>query len=229
MSSQSGSLTTTGSVTLAKDPNETMVVVQISGTYGTVSFVFEASADGTNYSPIGAVALANFGAVTGTVSPADNAELLYLIPMAATLTNVRLRTTAVGSGTVGVLLTGGSFVGLPNFSLSTTIQSITNALTDPGASGAIPVANSGYVPLVSAGAETRTLAAPTFSGQELLLYMKTDGGDITLTCSTTLNETGNNTAVFGDTGDAIRLIGVEEGSNRRWRITTADGVSLSTV
>jgi hypothetical protein len=229
MASTTGSLTTTGSVTLSPLPGtDTLTLVQVSGTYGTASYVIEGTADGTNWSPVQAVALANGASVSGTITPADNAELLYHVP-SAMLSGVRLRATAVGSGTLGVLLASGAFVGLPQYTVQTSIQTITTALTDPGASGAIPVANSGYVPLVSAGAETRTLAAPTFSGQELLLYMKTDGGDITLTCSTTFNETGNNTAVFGDTGDAIRLVGVEEGSNRRWRITTADGVSLSTV
>lgn len=111
----------------------------------------------------------------------------------------------------------------------TVSGSLMSTVTDPGASGAIPVTGSGYVALVSAGAETRTLAAPTIIGQELLIYMKTDGGDITLTCATTLNEAGNNTAVFGDTGDAIRMIAVEEGANKRWRITSVDGVTLSTV
>ena len=50
-------------------------------------------------------------------------------------------------------------------------------IADPGASGAIPVTATGRVAIVTAGAETRTLAAPTIVGQRLLLYMKTDGGD----------------------------------------------------
>ena len=37
------------------------------------------------------------------------------------------------------------------------------AITDPGDAGAIPVTGSGQVALVSAGAETRTLAAPARS------------------------------------------------------------------
>lgn len=113
-----------------------------------------------------------------------------------------------------------------------TAGTLENAIADPGDAGAIGGATpsvSGHVALVSGGVETRTLAAPTKAGLQLLLYMKTDGGNITLTCATTFNETGNNTAVFGDTGDALYLISVEEGATFRWRLATADGVALSTV
>ncbi len=104
-----------------------------------------------------------------------------------------------------------------------------NPIADPGDAGAIPVTDSGYVPIVTEGAETRTLAAPTFVGQELLVYMKTDGGNCVITCATTVNETGNNTITFANTGEAIRLIAVEEGANLRWRCAVADGAALSTV
>lgn len=102
-------------------------------------------------------------------------------------------------------------------------------ITDPGNAGAIPVVGSGYCPIVTAGAETRTLAAPSYAGQMLLLSMKTDGGDAVITCSTTLNETGNNTITFADTGDSIMLFAVEEGANLRWRCPVSDGHSLTTV
>jgi len=102
-------------------------------------------------------------------------------------------------------------------------------ITDPGNAGALPVTASGYCALVTGGAETRTLAAPSFIGQELLLYMKTDQGDCVVTCATTINETGNNTITFANTGEAIRLTAVEEGSTLRWRCAVADGAALSTV
>lgn len=102
------------------------------------------------------------------------------------------------------------------------------AVADPGDAGAIPV-TGGYVPLVTEGAETRTLAAPTAIGTLLLLYMKTDGGNGVVTCATTFNETGNNTLTFANTGEACLLISVEEGGNKRWRSIFIDGCALSTV
>ena len=106
---------------------------------------------------------------------------------------------------------------------------LNNAIADPGDAGAIPVTASGTVAIVTAGAETRTLAAPSFVGQELLLYMKTDGGDAVITCATGVNQTGNNTITMNDAGDTLRLVAIEVGSNKRWRVVVNDGCTLATV
>ena len=52
MAATSDSLITTGSVTLTKPAKDTLALIQISGTYGTVTFVVEGSLDGTNYSAL---------------------------------------------------------------------------------------------------------------------------------------------------------------------------------
>jgi predicted RecA/RadA family phage recombinase len=111
----------------------------------------------------------------------------------------------------------------------TVNASLTLAISDPGASGAIPVTDSGNVAIVTAGAETRTLAAPSKDGQELLIFMKTDGGDCVITASAGINQTGNNTITLNDAGDTIRLVGIHVGGSLRWRVTFNDGCSLSTV
>lgn len=103
-------------------------------------------------------------------------------------------------------------------------------LGDPGASGNILAHRSGYVKLVSAGAETRTLDDPVFPGQELHLFFETDGGDITLTADSAVNQTGNNTLIFADAGDHIFLVGGRDGAgDYEWRVVANDGVALSTV
>lgn len=109
------------------------------------------------------------------------------------------------------------------------IPSILTPIADPGNAAAIPVTQSGRVAIVTAGSETRTLAAPTFVGQELLLYVKTDGGTCVITCATTVNQTGNNTITMADVNDSIRLHAVESGSDLRWRVVCNDGAALSTV
>ena len=106
---------------------------------------------------------------------------------------------------------------------------ITNRIADPGNAGAIPVTKSGHVEIVTAGAETRTLAVPTFVGQELLVVMKTDGGDGVITVAAAINQTGNNTITLNDAGDTVRLMGIKSGSNLRWRVVVNDGAALSTV
>jgi predicted RecA/RadA family phage recombinase len=111
----------------------------------------------------------------------------------------------------------------------TVAQPITTAIADPGASGAIPVTDSGHVDIVTAAAETRTLAAPSSVGQLLLISMKTDGGDCVITCATTVNQTGNNTITLNDAGDAVLFVGKANGTNKRWSVVSNDGAALSTV
>lgn len=103
------------------------------------------------------------------------------------------------------------------------------AIADPGDGGAISVDAPGFVNLVTGGAETRTVAAPSFQGQELQLDFQTDGGDCVITIATAVNQTGNNTLTFADAGDQIVLRAGRSGSNLRWRVIANDGVALSTV
>lgn len=107
------------------------------------------------------------------------------------------------------------------------VGAIDDAITDPGASGAIPVTRSGRVAIVTAAAETRTLAVPAFAGEELLLYMKTDAGDCVITVAAAINQTGNTIITMNDAGDTIRLAAIESGSNLRWRVVSNDGCVLS--
>lgn len=104
-----------------------------------------------------------------------------------------------------------------------------DAIPDPGNGGAVNVTASGYVSLVTGGAETRTIAAPSFQGQELQLDFQTDGGDCVITVATTVNQTANNTLTFADAGDQIILRAGRSGSNLRWRVVANDGVALTTV
>lgn len=102
------------------------------------------------------------------------------------------------------------------------------AITDPGDEGAIPVTVGGYVPLVTGGAETRTLAAPSYPGQELLLYLKTDQGNCVITCATGVNQTGNTRITFDTAGDIVLLKAIEVGANNRWRVVVNDGATIDT-
>jgi hypothetical protein len=106
---------------------------------------------------------------------------------------------------------------------------ISGVVADPGNAGAIAVTKSGSCPLVSGGAETRTLAIPSYVGQQLALNMKTDGGDITLTVASAFNQAGNNTIVFNDVGDTVHLRAIDKSGTLCWRLTSNDGAALSTV
>ncbi len=91
------------------------------------------------------------------------------------------------------------------------------AIADPGDAGAIPVGLSGVCELVSATSETRTLARPSYLGQWLILSFKTDGGDIVVTCATTVNVTANTTMTFDTAGEMMLLLTARSGSDLVWR------------
>jgi len=100
-------------------------------------------------------------------------------------------------------------------------------IADPGDAGAIPVTASGEVALVTGGAETRTLAIPTFIGQQIDLFFKTDGGNCAITAASAINMAGNTIMTFDNAGEHIRLVGIDIGGTRYWRVVCNDGVGLS--
>lgn len=104
-----------------------------------------------------------------------------------------------------------------------------NVIADPGNAGTIVVTESGLLDIVTAGAETRVLPAPTFVGQTMLISMKTDVGDCVIAIATLINQAGNNRITLNDAGDAILLIAKTSGSSKLWSVVSNDGCTLSTV
>lgn len=100
-------------------------------------------------------------------------------------------------------------------------------ITDPGNAGAIPVTRSGSVPIVTAGAETRTLAIPTFVNQRLVIYFQTDGGNCVITSAQAINAAGNTVITLADVDDSIQLVAAYNGTALRWRVASNDGATLS--
>ncbi|MFB3894640.1 MAG: DUF2190 family protein [Phycisphaerae bacterium] len=102
-------------------------------------------------------------------------------------------------------------------------------IADPGNGQAIPVTASGHCDIVTAGAETRTLAVPTFAGQEMILSMKTDGGDCVITVADPHIDGTNNTITMNDAGDAVGLKAAVSGAGFVWRLAWNVGCTLSHV
>jgi hypothetical protein len=89
---------------------------------------------------------------------------------------------------------------------------------DPGDANTILTDRSPcVVPLVSAGAETRTLGRPEYPGAIALLYMATDGGDITLTITGGINLDAVTTFTFSAVGQFLLLMAVKHGTTLRWQ------------
>jgi len=92
-------------------------------------------------------------------------------------------------------------------------------MTDPGAGQSIvPDRQFGLVPLVTAGAEARTLRQPTKAGVYITLMLVTDGGDCTVTITGGYNQDDDTTYVFEDVGQSLPLVSIKEGASFYWRI-----------
>lgn len=148
-------------------------------------------------------------------------------------------TDASSSTTGGVVITGGLgiakklFIGTDfDIAGTLTVDGTTTIvglapITDPGDAGAISVLRSGYVPLVTAAAETRTVADPSAVGMILMLSLKTDGGDCVITFASPIDQSPKTIATFNTVGESMMLMAVEDGSDIEWRVCYVDDVILS--
>lgn len=119
---------------------------------------------------------------------------------------------------------------LVNQALMQDASGLANAISDPGDGQAIPVTASGSVAITTAGAETNTMAIPTFVGQQISLICDVyAAGDRVITVASAVNQTGNNTLTFGAAADMIVLTAMQVAGVLVWRVTANDGVALSTV
>ena len=96
---------------------------------------------------------------------------------------------------------------------------VPKSMDDPGNAGIIRVTQDLQIcEMVSAAAETRTLANPTKQGIRFTLRLLTDGGNVTVTSSNGLNASGNTVATFEDAGDLLQLMSVKTSTGFRWDI-----------
>jgi hypothetical protein len=101
------------------------------------------------------------------------------------------------------------------------------AVADPGNGGAIVVTKSGVCAMTSAGAETRTVAIPTFIGQRLVLVCDTYVGNIVVTVAAAYNVSNHTILTFGAVSEACELVGVSVGGAKVWQIGWNDNVGTS--
>jgi len=113
------------------------------------------------------------------------------------------------------------------------VYDMEHRMTDPGNGGTIRVSEDLQIlEMVSTGAETRTLAAPTKPGIRFVLRLMTDGGDIVVTAANGFNASGETEARFADASDLLQLVSVEHAAGPpktyRWEVMEGNvGVSIS--
>lgn len=100
---------------------------------------------------------------------------------------------------------------------------------DPGSAGEIKVERDRQViPIVTAEAETRTVAAPLRAGVEFSIVMETDGGDVTITFPASINQAANTVVTMNDVQDFAKFVSVRLAAGTfKWRLIAENGTVLS--
>jgi hypothetical protein len=93
---------------------------------------------------------------------------------------------------------------------------------------AIPVTHSGSFPITQNGAETNTLADPTFIGQWLSIFVDTDtAGARVITAASRINQAANTIITLTEVGDFIKLEAITIAGALKWQVVANDGAVLS--
>lgn len=108
------------------------------------------------------------------------------------------------------------------------------SIPDPGNAGNIVCDRTpSYCPIVTTGAETRTVPRAIAAGLILVVEMQTDGGDCTVTVTGGYNQAGTTTFVLDDVKDAVLLWSINNGTTIDWvrlgsnGVANADAVTLN--
>ncbi len=179
---------------------------------------------------------------TGATSWAGaSGKALSLVSTAAavTLKSTTSGTVVVDSGgalqvgnTAATSLAIGNSSAIATFSSKRAAGAVTNLIADPGTGQAIPVTADGVCAITvgSAGAETNTVAAPTYIGQRLTICGDVNGSGtrvITLTGNTTILDGTNNTITISAIGQALTMQCIQVGGAKKWSLVVNRGTALS--
>lgn len=99
---------------------------------------------------------------------------------------------------------------------------------DPGNGVALPRSEGrafiGFV--TGASGETNTLADPVKAGQELVIYLRTDGGgDRVVTVASAFDIAGNTVLTFANQGEFAYFISVAVGTSWKWKLVRSNILS----
>ena len=93
---------------------------------------------------------------------------------------------------------------------------------------AIAVTHSGSFPITQNGAETNTLADPTYIGQWLTIFVDTDtSGARVITAASRINQAANTIITLTEVGDCIKLEAITIAGALKWQVISNDGAALS--
>lgn len=223
-----GATAATGIAKLSLTGSNTLAQFEVYGTYGTVTFVFEGSFDGTHFFAIPAVQAADGVTVTSTIAPADNATYAWNVPCVG-MVAVRLNISAIASGTINVLGQASAYVGAPTLGTAGGTSSTATVTNQAAAADGAITTKNGTVMITKGTAAALTLTAPTATTDDYktIVFESTTAAAHTVTQTTPgFNNGGSasDVATFGATiGNGFTVIAYQ---GVWYKSGTALGVTL---
>ena len=103
-------------------------------------------------------------------------------------------------------------------------------INDPGDGNTItPNIDGGTCSIVTAGAETRTLAQPTKAGITVTLAIDVYVGAATVTVTGGYNQGGDTSVVLGTAADWVQFTSIKVGTSYYWRVVQQEGTTARTA
>ncbi len=129
----------------------------------------------------------------------------------------------------GAMKTPTSSSSLFTFNQPKAASATANLLADPGSGVAIPVTADGVVAITTGGgAETNTLAIPSFVGQRMTFCLDTAGGGTrTVTAASAINVAGHTHFLLVTARQSITLQGITLAGTRCWEILANIGTVVT--
>lgn len=132
---------------------------------------------------------------------------------------------------MALVLTADANPGTASWSTALSETATVAVVADPGNNAVIPVDQSADISLIIGPgvAETNTVAAPTFAGQELLLAAGLVGmaGTRAVTFASPFNLIPNSTITFAAPGECAMLKSFLVGASLVWKLVFVQGATLS--
>lgn len=212
--SASGTLTATGSVTLAVSPTDNQIQLQVSGTYTGVTLFMEGSRDvGVTYFGLAGVRTDNLVVqTTGTsgFTIVDGTTIAWDL-FRLGLTNVRLRASAISGGNLVCGLTSLLAPASPPFVITSFGASIGQAGQVTTEAGLIASSTTNAITAHAGG--TQALGVPLTTGINRVTVVGTGGDSVVLPASTpgvsvvVVNTAALSLNVFPAVGDQVNALG----------------------
>lgn len=181
------------------------------------------------------------------ISLAEDDDYVMLVKHASSAwVVIASKITAAAGGLLGAVLAltttgnGAALIGIEdaaNLITATTVEAAllehqnrlpTNTIADPGTGAAIPVTRSGQLVLtIGAGAETNTLANPSFAGQRLTISVGTIGAGTRAITAASAVSGATAIMTFNASTDLIVLEAVSIAGTLRWRVILNESVGLT--